>query len=358
VTGATAIEALAADAAAQGASDIHLDFDPDAVRVRLRVDGRLRAWVPARLQPERLRHAAWQVVGAGTDRLSDWRVAAHASGNRLALRLRADRAGLAGDKLADLGMAPAHARLMVAALERAGGVVVVAGPPGSGRRSTITALIADDVRTVSVVGIGIAVPGGLELSCAPDEPTAAAIDRAMTLDPDMLVLGDLPDREAAALAFQVAAGGCRVLVRLDASDAVAAIERLRMLGVDRLALAAHLRAVLAQRLADRLCRQCRRPVQASNAVAALLGFDPGAVIFESDGCAGCDNSGVDGRVGVFEGIVVDAAIARLVNDGGDAALLSRHAFLRAPRLDSAARAMVREGMIAASEAVRLARSTR
>ncbi|HTG38260.1 ATPase, T2SS/T4P/T4SS family [Sphingomonas sp.] len=354
----TAIEALAADAAAQGASDIHLDFDPDAVRVRLRVDGRLRAWVPARLQPDRLRDAAWEVVDTGADRLLDWRVAAYADGEHLALRLRADRAGMASDKLTDLGMAAAQARLMVRSLERPGGAVVVAGRSGSGRRSTIASWIAGEARTLSIVAIGIEVPGALAIAVAPQLPMRATIERALMLDPDILVLGDVPDRESAAVAFQVAAGGCRVLLRLDAPDAVAAIDRLRALGVDRLALASHLIAVTAQRLADRLCPRCRQPVQASNAVAALLGFDPGAVIYESTGCGDCRGTGVIGRIGVFEGVAVDSAVARLINDGADAALLTRHLFLNAPRLDSAARSMVREGLIGATEAVRLSRGQR
>jgi general secretion pathway protein E len=113
--------------------------------------------------------------------------------------------------------------------------------------------------------------------------------------------------------------------------------------------------VTAQRMATRLCPACRRPAQATNAVAALLGFDPGTVIYESAGCSGCDGTGADQRIGVFETIVVDDEIARLVNDGADAALLTRHAFLNAPRLGSAARAMVREGVIGAEEAIRLSR---
>lgn len=352
MTSEAAIKALAADAQAQGASDVHLDLDLDAVRVRLRVDGRLRHWVPARLEPDRLRAAAWDVAGSGADRLGDWQVASHADGGRLALRLRAERPGALAEGLTGLGMAPVQARTLVRATERPGGLIAVAGPAGSGRRTTIAALLSGEARTHSVVAVGLSLSGALTIA----GPNAqAAIEQALSLDPDMLVLGELDDRGAAALAFQVAASGRRVIARIEAPDAIAAFERLRMLKVDRLALAAQLRVVTAQRLADRLCHACRRPVQADNRTAALLGFDPGAVIHESAGCGECAGRGTAGAIGVFEALVLDPALARLVNDGADAALLARHAFLNAPRLDSAARSMAREGLIDAAEAVRLSR---
>jgi general secretion pathway protein E len=352
MTSEAAIRALAADAQAQGASDVHLDLDMDAVRVRLRVDGRLRHWVPARLEPERLRAAAWDMAGSGTDRLGDWQVASHADGERLALRLRAERPGGLAEAMAGLGMAPAQARTLVRATERLGGVIVVAGPAGSGRRTTIAALLGGDTRMHSVVAVDLSLPGALTIAGPKGQ---AAIEQALSLDPDVVVLGNLADRGAAALAFQVAASGRRVIARVAALDAIAAFDHLRALKVDRLALAAQLRMVTAQRLADRLCHACRRPVQASNRIAALLGFDPGAVIYESAGCGTCGGRGTAGAIGVFEALVLDPVLARLVNDGADAALLARHAFLNTPRLDSAARSMTREGLIDAAEAVRLSR---
>lgn len=352
MTSEAAIEALAADALAQGASDVHLDLDVDAVRVRLRVDGRLRHWVPARLEAERLRMAAWTMAGSGAERLGDWQVASHADGERLALRLRTARSGGLAEGLAALGLAPAQARALSRSIERPGGVIVVAGPAGSGRQTTIATMIGQELRTQSVVAVGRALPGALTIAAPVGH---SAIEAGLSLDPDVLVLYGLADRDAAALAFQAAASGRRVVIRIDASDAIAAFENLRALRVDRLALAAHLRVVTAQRLAERLCRTCRRPVQANSRIAALLGFDPGAVIHESPGCSHCSERGTAGAIGVFELIAFDPALARLVNDGADAALLARHAFLNAPRLDSAARSMAREGLIDAAEAIRLSK---
>src|SRR3546814_410667 len=120
-------------------------------------------------------------------------------------------------------------------------------------------------------------------------------------------------------------------------------------------LASTLRAVIAQRLVRRLCPHCREPVQASGSVSALLGFDPGAVIYEARGCGECGNSGFKGRIGVFEAVRIDDAIRRLINAGGDEAVIASHAFRNAPNLGSAARVLVREGVTTAEEAVRISR---
>jgi general secretion pathway protein E len=88
----------------------------------------------------------------------------------------------------------------------------------------------------------------------------------------------------------------------------------------------------------------------------LLGFDPGAVVYAPVGCDACDHTGYAGRTGVFEAIHADAALRRLINDGGDGAIIARHAFLNAPNLGSAARALVRGGITTPDEAVRVSRS--
>jgi general secretion pathway protein E len=113
--------------------------------------------------------------------------------------------------------------------------------------------------------------------------------------------------------------------------------------------------VIAQRLVRRLCPVCREAVQASPSVAALLGFDAGATIFEARGCPECSNTGYRGRIGVFEAVRIDETIRRLINAGGDEAVIASHAFRAAPNLGAAARALVREGVTTAEEAVRISR---
>ncbi|MBY0520189.1 MAG: type II secretion system protein GspE, partial [Sphingomonas sp.] len=106
----------------------------------------------------------------------------------------------------------------------------------------------------------------------------------------------------------------------------------------------------------RLCQTCRRPVQSQGSVSALLGFDPGTIVYEPVGCDDCAGTGFKGRIGVFEAIRIDDTIRRLINDGGDEAIIARHAFINAPTLGSAARQMVRDGLTTPEEAVRVSRS--
>ena len=164
------------------------------------------------------------------------------------------------------------------------------------------------------------------------------------------------DRETAEIAVQASLTGHLVLSTVHTNDAVGAITRMRDMKIEPFLLASTLRAVVAQRLVRRLCPDCRRPVQAQGSVSALLGFDPGTIVYEPVGCDHCSHTGFKGRIGVFEAIRIDDTIRRLINDGGDEAIIARHAFINAPNLGSAARQLVREGLTTPEEAVRISRS--
>jgi len=164
----------------------------------------------------------------------------------------------------------------------------------------------------------------------------------------------LCDRASTNEALEAAERGI-VLADADGGDTIQTILMLRRLASDRFAFAAMLRLLVAQRSVPGLCGGCRRPQQAYGSVAALLGLDPGAILWEAPGCEACDGSGSVGRVRIFEGVEIDSAMRRLIYDGADAPLLARHAFLNTPNLASAARRLAREGLIAPEEAVRISR---
>lgn len=309
------------EARARGATHVHLDPEGDAVRVRMRIGGRLS---------EVLR------LHRGVDlRVERPGVSVATLGERIVLHLAPRDARYL--PLEQLGMAPALARTFAGI---ASGLVLVAGPPQSGRSTTLAALLArfDD--------------GGHNLLAA---VTAADLRAVLRQDPDAILIESLADREMVTLALQAAEAGHLVLAGIDASDAVGAILAMRALRADPFQLASTLKAVLAQRLVQRLCGACRRPVQAQGSTSALLGFDAGTVVYAPEGCAACDG-GFTGRTAVFEAIHADAALRRLINDNGDGAIIARHAFVNAPNLGSAARTLVREGIITAEEAVRVSRS--
>ncbi|MES2443453.1 MAG: ATPase, T2SS/T4P/T4SS family [Pseudomonadota bacterium] len=258
-------------------------------------------------------------------------------GDRIVLHLPASdaRAG----ELEALGMTPRLIRTLAPVLKRGGGLVLVAGPAQSGRTTTLRALLGQlDDGTRNLLAV----------------ESAGQFREALRQDADAILIDTITDRETAALAAQAVEAGHLVLAGIDAPDSVGAIRQMRALRVEPFQLASTLRAVLAQRLVKRLCRDCRRPVQAQGSVSALLGFDPGTVVYAPVGCERCDG-GFAGRIAVFEAIHADAPLRRLVNDGCDGAIIARHAFLNAPNLGSAARALVREGVTTPEEAVRVSR---
>lgn len=224
---------------------------------------------------------------------------------------------LADDIFGRLGMADAVRAPLLEALREPDGLILIAGPLNSGRTATIEAAL-DTVQD--------AVPASEICSRASAE---AAIGMASTQ---------------------------LVLAPIDARHAVGVLSRLREYRIDPSSIAASLRLVIAQRSARRLCRDCRVPEQADGNVSALLGFDPGTFVYVPRGCRNCDGSGYRDHIGIFEALPVDAAIRRLIAIGGDESLIASHAFRDRPSLNGAARLMVRQGLIAAEDAVALSRT--
>jgi general secretion pathway protein E len=223
----------------------------------------------------------------------------------------------ADDAFGRLGMTEGAGAPFRTALAAHHGLILVAGLKGSGRSATIEAVLGEA--------------------------------------PEAMIAGEICDRASAEAAIR-AASSRLVLAAIQAADAVGAITRLRDCRIDPLMIAASLRLVIAQRLARRLCPDCRAPAQADGNVLALLGFDPGTFVYEPRGCGSCDGSGYRGRIGLFEALPVEGAIRRLIGMDGDEAVIASHAFRDRPNLSGAARLMVRQGLIGAEEAVFLSRT--
>ena len=217
------------------------------------------------------------------------------------------------------GMTRAARSALEEALVEAGGLILVAGPPGSGRATTLRGLL-----------------------------------RAR---PDALAIGDLGSPERAAAALQTARGRL-VLATVNAGDAIGALSQIAAFRVEPFSIACVLRLVLAQRLVRRLCPSCRAPVQPPNAVTAPLGLEPGAVVYRAQGCGICDGKGFAGPIGVFETMPVDSHVGRLIVCGAEESAIANHVFRTWPNLAAAVRALVVQGFTTAEEAIELLRPQR
>ncbi|MDQ3471992.1 MAG: Flp pilus assembly complex ATPase component TadA, partial [Pseudomonadota bacterium] len=184
---------------------------------------------------------------------------------------------------------------------------------------------------------------------------AAGLRAILRQDPDVVMVGEIRDRETADIAVQASLTGHLVLSTVHTNDAIGAITRMRDMKVEPFLLASSIRAVIAQRLVRRLCEACREPVEAEGGLASLLGFDSGTTIYRPLGCGECGQSGYRGRVGVFEAVRVDSTVRRLINNGADEADIAAHAFRGAANLGSAARALVLAGTTTPEEAIRVSR---
>lgn len=322
---ADSLDQLIQAAIAAGIPAVHLVRDGEGVRILVRAVSGLAPVQSLVAAPEWLDAA--QALPNATRR-----------GERVVIDLSSRDSGAGG--FAELGM-PGSMR---AAIEREtlapGGVIVIASDDGAAMtRAMAAAAHAPGERYVVEIN-----------------PDRADLDAAARMDCDAILLRPGDDRGLLAAAFDHAQRGVRIVLGIDAADAMAAIARLRTARVERHLLAFALRVAIAARTEMRLCPACRRPAQAEGSESALLGVDPGTVIYRAVGCGACEQSGFSGSVMLFETVVIDPGLRRLLAEGGDVAILARHAFVRAPTLAASARALAREGRITVDAAIRIARS--
>jgi general secretion pathway protein E len=369
------LNGLLADAARRGASDIHIEPYETALVVRMRIDGTLSEVLrlPARVAPivvsrvkvmARLDIAERRLPQDGrigltlAGRSLDVRVSTLPSraGERVVMRLL-DK-GAAGLALSDLGMPAATEGLIRAALAEPNGIILVTGPTGSGKTTTLYAalrLLNDGRRNILTVEdpVEYAVDGvGQTQVNAKVGLTFAAGLRAILRQ---VMVGEIRDRETAEIAVQASLTGHLVLSTVHTNDAIGAITRLRDFGVEPFLLASSLRAVVAQRLVRRLDPETARPVPATPAQRAALALPEGATVMEPVGAPSNDSQGFKGRTGLFEALRVDDEMRRLIHAGADEAAMAAHAFARTATLERAARDLVLAGRTTPEEALRVAR---
>ena len=309
------INGIIADAVRQGVSDIHIEPYETGLVVRMRMDGVLRETLrmPPHVAPvvvsrikvmARLDIAERRLPQDGRigltlgGKLIDVRVSTLPSraGERVVLRiLDKDNAGISLDRL---GMTAEVNRLFREALAEPNGIVLVTGPTGSGKTTTLYAglkQLNDGSRNILTVEdpVEYAVDGVGQTQINPQVGLsfAAGLRAILRQDPDVVMVGEIRDRETAEIAVQAALTGHLVLSTVHTNDAVGAITRLRDMKVEPFLIASTLRAVLAQRLVRRLCADCRRPAAAAPSLTGLLAIPAGTLVYEPAGCPACGGRG-------------------------------------------------------------------
>ena len=342
------INALLLQALRERASDVH--FEPYEGRsvVRFRIDGVLRDVI----EPPRALHAALVSrlkVMASMDiaekrlpqdgrlalKLGDKSVDVRVStlptgpGERVVLRLLdKDSAQL---DLTALGMSKPTLIAIDRLIREPHGIVLVTGPTGSGKTTTLYASISrlprGDLNVMTVedpIEFALDGVGQTQVNARIELSFARALRSILRQDPDIIMIGEIRDLETAQIAVQASLTGHLVLATLHTNDAISAVTRLADMGVEPYLLASSVLGVLAQRLVRCLCKDCRAaaaPSQGEATVLAALGMPPATPLFQPVGCAACNQSGYRGRTGIYELVLIDETIRRLIHDrAGEPAL--------------------------------------
>ena len=361
------INALLTQAARDGASDIHIEPFESYSLVRFRVDGALRDVV----RPKRELHAALVSrikIMASLDiaekrlpqdgritlriggRPVDVRVSTLPTGHgeRAVLRLLEKEAGRLD--LGKLGMAPATLGAFDKLVRQPHGIVLVTGPTGSGKTTTLySALNRIDSSTVNVMTVEDPIEYDLEgigqtqVNARIDMTFAKALRSILRQDPDVIMIGEIRDLETAQIAVQASLTGHLVLATLHTNDAVSAITRLIDMGVEPFLLSSSLLGIGAQRLVRKLCPQCRQP-------------DPISKGWRAVGCLACNKTGYAGRTGIYELLVIDDEARALIhrNAGeGEGRAAAQHTGMLTMRDDG--QRWVQAGVTSLDEVVRVTR---
>jgi general secretion pathway protein E len=376
------INALFTQALRDGASDIHIDpFETRSV-VRLRIDGTLRDLI----EPARALHSAivsrvkimaqldiaekrlpqdGRITLRVAGRLIDVRVSTIPTGHgeRVVLRLLDKQA--ARLDLSRLGMDEATLVHVDKLIREPHGIVLVTGPTGSGKTTTLYAALSRlDAKALNIMTVEDPIEYDLDgISQTPinariDMTFARALRTILRQDPDVIMVGEIRDLETAQIAVQASLTGHLVFATLHTNDAVSAVTRLVDMGVEPFLLASSLIGVVAQRLVRRLCLECRKPFAADSAQLEALGFAPtqGGTFYTAQGCAACNQSGYRGRTGIYEFLPVDDGLRALIHDRASEQVLRLYAEKQGMRSlrDDGMRWAV-QGAISLEEVVRVTR---
>ena len=340
-----AVNRLIAQALDQHASDIHVEPTDDGLAVRFRIDGML-ALMPALPAAMRASFVSRIKIMAGLDiaekrRPQDGRLRHTVRGHEIDLRVATapsihgesvvmrilDKSSLALD-FAALGFDPALTGALRRAIQQPHGIILVTGPTGSGKTTTLYSALAE-LNTADRKLLTIEDPieyrlNGIvqsQVNTAIDYTFSSALRSFLRQDPDVIMVGEIRDTETAQIAVQAALTGHLILSTLHTNTAIGAVSRLTDMGVEPFLLSSVLRAVLAQRLVRRLCVACKVPFDAGDALAELLGPESAAAhsgeFHRPHGCEACKGTGYAGRVAIFELLPVDDSVASQILHGAD-----------------------------------------
>jgi len=331
-------------ALAEYASDIHIEPGENEVQVRTRVDGLLRDGmvVPKWLHNgmvSRIKILANMDISEKR-RPQDGRISVNFRKKRVDLRvsslptrdgekvvMRVLGSGKSIPTVTQLGMESAEHELLKNAIAQSQGMILVTGPTGSGKTTTLysalTAKMTPELNIVTIEDpIEFHLPGANQVQVAPKAGMtfAGALRSILRQDPDVVLVGEIRDEETAEIAFHAAMTGHLVLSSLHTNSALATVQRLLKLGIEPFLVSSSVNLIIAQRLIRMSCKNCREPYQPARRLLERIGMvDSGVQFLRGKGCPDCGGSGYSGRLGLYEVLpftpeVQDAVEQKLIGE--------------------------------------------
>lgn len=371
------INAILSQAVQEKASDIHVEPYEDRVSVRFRIDGVLkevlspkpalapvlvsRLKVMARLDIAEKRvpqdgRITVKLAGHAVDLRVSTMPSAH--GERVVLRILDQAAG--SISLEQLNMPEKVLRDFKTVLAKPHGIILVTGPTGSGKTTTLYSGLSHlNTRTRNILTVEDPIEyvlpgiGQTQVNTKVDMTFARGLRAILRQDPDIVMIGEIRDRETAAIAVQASLTGHLLLSTLHTNTAIGAVMRLQDLGIEPFLLSSSLEALMAQRLVRKLCPDCKKPHDAAESECERIGLPIGSRIYHAVGCDKCHHTGYRGRTGIYELIPVDDGLRQLIHEGvGEQAMLA-HARQFSQSIDEDGRRKVLAGITSVEELLRV-----
>ena len=371
-------------AIAERASDIHLEPQEGEMVVRMRIDGALRRvfTVPSNLQAtviSRLKimggmniserkipqdgRAMYSAKGKDIDLRINSMPTVH--GEKMVLRLLDKSAGSVSRQ--SIGLEGEDLEKYEALLKNTSGVILIVGPTGSGKSTTMCAMLrqlcSEETNIMTLEDpVEYDIPGVNQ--CQINEKTgmtfAAGLRAILRQDPDIISVGEIRDGETAQIAVRAAITGHLVLSTLHTNDAVSVIDRLEDIGVEPYLISSALRGVISQRLVRKICPHCKKAYKPHAEELEMLGMpeDSDAVFYRGEGCQECFHTGTRGRRAVFEILTLNSHLRRMVSNQADSETVKETALREGfVTMKENCRRLVLRGEISAAEAAKAINST-
>ena len=371
------LNAILAESLKENASDIHIEPYEKESLVRFRLDGvlstvlkpssqitpllisRIKVMSKLDIAEKRLPQDGRMTVKLG-GRSIDLRISTMPSshGERVVMRLLDKDAGKL--QVDDLGMPSETSAQLDDLIRRPHGIILVTGPTGSGKTTTLYAGLQQmdrQGRNIMTVEdpVEYDLPGisQTQINLRAGMTFARGLKAILRQDPDVILIGEIRDGETAEIATQSSLTGHLVLSTLHTNTAAGAITRLQDLGVDSFLLASTIRGILSQRLLRKLCPHCKRPSEPNEFNRGLLKLKLGQKVFEANGCEKCNSTGYAGRQALFELVTVDSSLQTLIHENAGEIELEAKIREQVPSIREAGFGLVRDGLTTIEEVLRV-----